>query len=626
MNYEQLGTSILKAVGGKSNVSGFTHCATRLRFTLKDEGKADEQTIKQLDGVLGVAKSGGQFQVIIGNAVPKVFKEINAQLGTLSGGSTPTAKKKIIDRIFDFIPAIFTPILPAIIGAGLIKSVLALAVLFGINTEGNLYYFINFIGDAPLFFLPVMLAFTTAKKLGVNQFIAVAIAGAMLHPDYRALVTDAFNLNFVSVSGVPVTLASYNASVIPVILMVFALKYFDQLLDKIIPQMLQFFFKPLLSILVVSAITFTILGPLGFVTGIGISTALSTIEGYAGWLVPTIIGIIFPLMVTTGMHYGLVPFMMQSIATSGYETIAGPGNLPSNIAQGAASLAVAFRTKNKELRKTGLTTGTTALLGVTEPALFAVTLKYKKVLTSVMIGGGLGGFYAGITGVKCFSFCSPGLLSLVAYIGPNGWGNVIHASISMVIGFVTTFAAVWFWGYKDILDEDQEVASNEAEVFSPLDGTVMELTEVPDEIFSTGMLGKGFAVVPSNGQVTAPVSGKVINIFPTKHAIGLLSDQGVEILIHIGLDTVNLGGQGFHTKVQVDDQIEMGDLLVEVDLDMIQQAGFNPITMIVITNSDQFPEIHLLVDQATVSRGGKVAQLTKKASEAHAQHTTPAIS
>ncbi|GCF95492.1 hypothetical protein NRIC_33830 [Enterococcus florum] len=253
MNYEQLGTTILGKVGGQNNVVGFTHCATRLRFTLRDESLADEKGLKQITGVLGVAKSGGQFQVIIGNEVPNVYKVIHAKLGNGTSDSSESApKKRMIDRIFDFIPAIFTPILPAIIGAGLIKSVLALAVLFGINTEGNFYYFVNFIGDAPLFFLPVMLAFTTAKKLDVNQFIAVAIAGAMLHPDYRALVTDAFNLNFVSVSGVPVTLASYNASVIPVILMVFALKYFDVLLDKVIPNMLKFFFKPLLSILVIS--------------------------------------------------------------------------------------------------------------------------------------------------------------------------------------------------------------------------------------------------------------------------------------------------------------------------------------------------------------------------------------
>lgn len=504
---------------------------------------------------------------------------------------------------------------------------MALAVLLGINTEGNVYYFINFIGDAPLFFLPVMLAFTAAKKLEVNQFIAVAIAGAMLHPDYRALVTDAFNLNFVNVGGVPVTLASYNASVIPVILMVFALKYCDLALNKIIPKMLQFFFKPLLNILIVSAITFVILGPLGFVTGIGISTVLNTIEGYAGWLVPTIIGFIFPLMVTTGMHYGLVPFMLQSIASNGYETIAGPGNLPSNIAQGAASLAVALRTNNKELRKTGFTTGATALLGVTEPALFAVTLKYKKILASVMIGGGLGGFYAGITGVRCFSFCSPGLLSLVAYIGPNGWMNLINASISMVIGFVATFAIVWVWGYKDILvDEDGTTSGDEVEVFSPLEGSAVSLYKVPDEIFSTGMLGEGFAVIPTSGIVSSPVSGKVLNIFPSKHAIGLMSDQGVEVLIHIGLDTVNLNGEGFDTKVNVGDKVTVKDTLLTFDLPHIQKAGYNPITMVIITNSKEFNKFEFSNLETNVNQGTKIIEAqVEKESEINAT-VSPAIS
>lgn len=462
MDYQKLAEQIVRQIGGQGNIVSLTHCATRLRFNLHDEAIADEAGLKSEKGVMGIAKSGGQYQIIIGKEVPKVYVAIQKLIqggGGTAGASiaaNPAANKKTpVGTIFDFVSAVFTPVLPAIIGAGLIKSVLALAVLLGIDSSGNTYYFINFIGDAPLYFLPIMLAFTGAKKLNCNQFIAVAIAGAMLHPSYAVLITDAFNLNYTSFLGLPVTLATYSGSVIPVLLMVIALSFVDRMLDRIIPKMLKFFFKPLLNILIVSTLTFVVLGPLGFVVGVGISSGLNIINTYAGWLVPTITGAIFPLMVTAGMHYGLVPFMMQSITAHGFETIAGPGNLPSNIAQGAASLGVALRTRNKELKQTAMTTGVTALLGITEPALFAVTLKFKKVLACVMIGGGCGGFYAGIMGVKCFSFCSPGLLSLVAYIGPDGWSNVIHASISMVVGFVVTFVLVWVWGHKDV---DQQAA------------------------------------------------------------------------------------------------------------------------------------------------------------------------
>ena len=330
MDFEKLAETLVSLVGGAGNISNLTHCATRLRFTLKDESKAQEEQIKKTKGVLGVAKSGGQFQIIIGQRVPEA-------------------------------------------------------------------------------------------------------------------------------------LATYSSTVIPVILMSISLKYIDGFLDKVIPKIVKFFFKPVLTLLIAGLLTFIVLGPIGFVVGVGISTALNTLSTHVGWLVPVIIGGVFPLMVTTGMHYGIVPFMFQSIAAVGYEQICCPGNLPSNIAQGAASLAVGFRTKKSELKQLALTSGVTALLGTTEPALFGVTLRYKKVLSCVMIGGAVGGLYAGITGVKCFSFCSPGLLALVAFIGPDGFTNIINACISMVIAFIVTFALVWLYGCKDVAKQEAEEEAEAAE-------------------------------------------------------------------------------------------------------------------------------------------------------------------
>lgn len=606
MDFKSVAGEIIEKIGGEENIAGLTHCATRLRFTLKDDGAADENGTKNIRGVLGVARSGGQFQVIIGNEVPKVYAAIIENVH-LADTKEQGAKKqeKISEKIFDFIASIFTPVLPAIIGAGLVKSVLALAVLLGLNDQSNTYYFINLIGDAPLYFLPIMLAVTASKKLGCNPYMAVAVTGALLHPNYTALITDAYEIHFSSMFGIPVTLASYQSSVIPVILMVFLLKYVDQLLERVIPKMVKFFFKPLLTLLIVASVTFIVLGPIGFVVGTAISTGLNFLSEYAGWLVPMIIGGIFPLMVTTGMHYGIVPFMLQSIASQGFEQICGPGNLPSNVAQGAASLAVACRTKKTELKQVAFTSGITAVLGVTEPALFSVTLKHKKVLACVMAGGACGGLYSGLMGVKCFSFCSPGLLSMVAFVGPKGWGNLIHACIAMLIGFVVTFILVWMWGYQEETEPQEELV-----LTSPVTGEAVLLSQVPDPTFAEEILGKGVAVKPSDKRFYAPLDGTVSTVFPTGHAIGITGDNGIEMLIHIGLDTVQLGGKGFHVFVKEGQQVKRGELLVECDLALLCEKGFQTITPVLVTNADDFSSVNVL-KQGIVNMGEQIVEVER---------------
>ena len=623
MDFEKLAETLVSLVGGAGNISNLTHCATRLRFTLKDESKAQEEQIKKTKGVLGVAKSVGQFQIIIGQRVPEAYKAIEKHLGGAVGGADeegPKEKKKISEVIFDFVASIFTPILPAIIGAGLIKSFLSLAVLLGMDAEGSTYLFINVLGDVPLYFLPLLLAVTCSKKLNTNTFLNVALAGALVHPNYTALLTDAFNIHFSSVFGIPVTLATYSSTVIPVILMSISLKYIDGFLDKVIPKIVKFFFKPVLTLLIAGLLTFIVLGPIGFVVGVGISTALNTLSTHVGWLVPVIIGGVFPLMVTTGMHYGIVPFMLQSIAAVGYEQICCPGNLPSNIAQGAASLAVGFRTKKSELKQLALTSGVTALLGTTEPALFGVTLRYKKVLSCVMIGGAVGGLYAGIKGVKCFSFCSPGLLALVAFIGPDGFTNIINACISMVIAFIVTFALVWLYGYKDVAKQeaeeeaeaaetaaeipaDSETAGEKEEIVSIADGNVIPLSEVPDPTFTGEILGKGAAVQLESDEIYSPVNGTIASVFPTKHAIGLLSDDGVEVLIHVGIDAVQLEGKHYDVKVETGQKVKKGDLLLVCDRAAIEKEGYKTVTPMIISNTADFSDVEMIT-------GGKVKKGT----------------
>lgn len=609
MDFQKLAQEILGNIGGEQNISILTHCATRLRFNLHDSTKVNESALKETEGILGVVNNSSQFQLIIGSEVSKAYEalmhSVNLDSDIIEG---PKSKEKtgLITKLLDVIAGVFTPILPAIIGAGLIKSVLAIAVLCGIDTNGQTYYFLNFIGDAPLYFLPVMLAFTAAAKFKCNQFIAVAIAGAMIHPSYTALVTDQFNIHFTSFLGIPVTLATYSSSVIPILLTVWILSYVDRFLEKHLPKMIKFFLKPLLCILLVAPLAFIILGPIGFVAGTGISTGLNSLNSFAPWLVPTIIGTIFPLMVTTGMHYGLVPFMIQSYATIGYETIAGPGNLASNTAQGAAALCVAIKTKNRNIKQVAFSSGITAVLGITEPALFGVTLKIKRALYAVMIGGGVGGFYSGITGVKGYAFSSPGLLSLPAFIGPDGWTNLIHACISMIIAFLVTFIVLWFWGFEDIpsdqdrnFNEKTELKLSELPVpnetiKSPINGEIINLKDVNDPTFAQEMLGKGLAIEPSEGRVVSPINGVVTVLFPTKHAIGLTSDKGTELLIHVGLNTVNLQGKYFTSYIKEGDRVTVGQPLVEFNLDQIKKEGYETVTPIIITNSNQYKEINNL--------------------------------
>ena len=557
---------------------------------------------------MGVSVNGGQYQIIIGNTVPKVFAAIMEQ-SNLNGGETGMStkqKRKMGEVIMEFTSAVFSPILPALVGAGLINALLSLAVLLGMSNESSLYYFISIIGNAPLYFIPILLAYTASKRAGVNSFLAVALAGAMLHPNYIALLPEGISsLTTTSVVGIPVTLANYSSSVIPALLMVGALYYVDKFLDKVIPALVKFFVKPVLDLVIVGFLTFVVLGPVGYLAGAALCNGLNAIDAHVGWLVPTLIGTLTPLMVLTGMHNGLGPFMLQSFADRGYEKLAGPGQLPSNVAQGAAALAVAIRTKkNKEFKQMSFSAGLTAVLGITEPAMFGVTLKVKKVLPCVMIGGGIGGFYAGITGLKCYSFCAAGLLALPAFVSPDGWGNLVNAVITLLLGFGVTFALVFFQNLNgDEEEADKSGADSEAEekdqtadqadvqVMAPISGTVKAVTECEDEVFASEALGKGVVIEPEEGKVYAPCDGEISAFFETKHAIGITAVNGMELLIHVGMNTVTLNGEGFTTHAKTGDKIRKGQLLLEFDMDFIRSKGLPVSTPVVIANLDDGKEI-----------------------------------
>lgn len=449
MEVKKVAQEILREVGGESNIQNLTHCVTRLRFNLKSMDGIDENKIKDINGVVNVVNKGGQFQVIIGSEVVRVYGEL-IKLGNFNDNKEDISdgeKKGLVNRILDTIAGIFSPIMPIIAGAGMIKALLSiLTLVHAIDTSGNLYYFLKFIADASYYFLPIILAASAAKKFQCNQQMAMLMGAILLHPNFSALKDTA---ETVFVLGLPVRIVTYSSSVIPIILIVFVLSFVEKFVEKITPPVIKFIVRPLLTILIMAPIALVVLGPLGSIIGDGLVSVLLSIEKIAPWILPTVIGAFMPFLVMTGMHYSLLPAYVNSLSVLGYETIIGPGNLPSNIAQGAAALCVAIKTKNKEFRQLSISGGITALLGITEPALFGVNLRLKKPLIATTIGGGLGGLYAGITGVQRYGGGGAGLAAIGLYVGEDS-SNVINALISVVIAFVVTFAIQWYIGFEDV--------------------------------------------------------------------------------------------------------------------------------------------------------------------------------
>lgn len=618
-DYKELASSIIDLVGGEKNVSAVTHCATRLRFNLHDESKAMTEQLKNTKGVMGVVNKGGQYQVVIGSDVQSVYREI-LQMGSFEdghAGGEEDAKGPVV-KVLDTIAGIFTPIIPAITGAGMLKAVMALLVTFHvISPESESYQFLNFFADAAFYFLPILIANSAAKKFRCNPYMAMSIGGVLLHPNFSNMVNMAKEagggLKFI---GLPVSLVSYSSSVIPIILAIWFMSFIEPLADKVSPKPVKFFTKPLLTLVITAPVTLIVIGPLGNIIGDGIATGINFLNAYASWLVPLIVGTLTPLMVMTGMHYGLIPIGINNIATAGFDTVVGPGMLGSNIAQGGASLAVAARTRNSEVRQLATSAGITAVCGITEPAMYGISLRFKRPLIAAMVGGGVSGLFLGITGVGRYTSGSPGLLALPGYIGTEGFRNITFACIGAAIAFVVSFLVSFVLGIDDPPEEasveqmegngartteDRERA--ESTVYAPLKGKTVALREVNDPTFAEEILGKGVAVIPEEGRVYSPVRGVIAALFDTKHAIAIRSEDGVEILIHVGLDTVKLNGKYFEAHVEAGQEVEKGQLLLEFDLNAIKSKGYDVITPVIISNGADYTDIEVVTEDGRTEAG-----------------------
>ncbi|WPC38669.1 PTS transporter subunit EIIC [Brachyspira hyodysenteriae] len=446
INYEELGGIILPYIGGKENIHKLTHCATRLRFELKNRDIVDVDSIKALDGVIDVVEGGGQFQIIIGMNVQTVYKSLNRVLGASNdsvntSSSEKPAKKSLLERFMNTISTIFTPMIPAITGAGMIKAILAILVLTkAIDTNGHTYYILNMISDAAFYFLPMLLAYGAALKFECNPILSITLVGVLLHPSWIALVNGN---EAASLFAIKLTLVDYSGSVLPIIITVWIQSFIEKYADKYSPEMIKFFTKPLITILLTGILALLFIGPLGSKLNDIVASFANILNDKVSWLIPLLMGALQPVMLLTGTAWSLTPIATMQIAKNGYEQVNGPGMLASNIAQGGATLAVALKAKDKELKQLAASTGFTALLGITEPSLFGVTVKLKTPLIAAMIGGGVGGIYAGLSGLVRYAFVSPGLTALPVFIGENPM-NIVHAIITCVISFAVGFIVSFF--------------------------------------------------------------------------------------------------------------------------------------------------------------------------------------
>ena len=602
-DFKKLASSVVDAVGGVGNVTNLTHCMTRLRFILKDEAKASDETVKNIPGVMGLVKQGGQYQIIIGNNVAAAYKEILA-LG-VDGGATVDASeqpkqkwtlKRFGMTILDAIIGTMTPLIPAIIGGSMVKLLAMLLLMTGVVGETNsTYVLLNTIGDAAFFFLPILVAVSASKKFGTNTYLAVAIAGLMVHPVFMDLMAKAAEGQAVTLAMLPITSVKYTYTIIPAIVMSWLLRYIEAGVDRITPLVTKNFLKPMLILLVGAVIAISIVGPAGVWLGNGISAVVYGIHGKLGWLAVAIVGAIWPLLVMTGMHRVFTPTIVTTIAETGSEAMVMPSEIGANMSLGGVSLAVAFKTKNRELRQTALAAASSALIaGITEPALYGVAIRLKRPMIASVITGFIAGAVAGLAGLASHSMAAPGLFTSVQFIDKDNPTSILWIAAVMAISVVVSFALTLILGFEDIPVEEDEadmVTPASVKLMAPMKGAVMGLHDVADEVFSKGLLGKGMAIEPVDGKVVSPIAGTVTTVFPTKHAIGLTDDHGMEVLIHVGLDTVSLNGEPFEALVAAGDRVEVGTELLQADLDAIKAAGLPTTTVVVITNTDEFKDV-----------------------------------
>ena len=621
--YETLAKEILNYVGGKDNVNSLTHCITRLRFKLKDASIAQDEALKNLEGVVTVMKSAGQYQVVIGNQVQDVYEQLVPLLHAEQPQTVQGAEKeKLLDRFVDIISGIFQPILGIMAACGMIKGLNMLFMTLGLyaETSGG-YMIINAIGDALFTFLPLFLGYTSARKFGLKPMVGLVIGGIMCYPGIQSSAlsgslkplytmfegTMFASPVYIDFFGIPVISMDYTSTVIPVIFIVYFASKCEKLFSKFVPDLVKFFFVPMLTLLVALPVGFLLIGPVATFGSKIIAETIISIRNVSPMLAGGLVGLTWQILVIFGLHWGFIPVYINNIVTNGYDNVMMPF-FACTFATSAVILVIMLKTRDRKMKELCLPNFISGIFGVTEPGIYGIQLPLKKPFIISCIAGGIGGAFYGFCNFRKFSMGGMGIFEFPAMMEPDGsWGNLLVAVSGVLLTMiVAVILMLLFYREKEagqsdktILDtkEDEESVEDtpalleDIVICSPLKGDVLELAQVEDAAFSAGILGKGCAIIPAEGEVYAPVDGILTTLFPTKHALGITSDDGVEVLIHIGLNTVQLNGEGFTAHVQQGARVSRGQHLLSFDLADLKDKGYCLQTPVIITNTNNYLEI-----------------------------------
>ncbi len=619
MDYQKSAKQIIEHLGGENNIDSLFHCITRLRFYLKDNGKVDRSALENLDCVMGVNLSGDQFQIIIGNKVTQICSAIQAELPHLKKSddakeSEGKEKKRRnpVSSALEIISGIFSPIIPAIAGAGIMKGLLSLFISFGwVANTNQTYLILSAISDGVFYFMPIVIAYSSGLKFGANPYLSVALAATLFHPTLVTLLKSGDPVTFFDI---PVSAVSYAGSVIPIILSIWLLSYVEGFFNRVIPSAVKTMFVPLISLLIVAPVMLIFIGPAGITVGNALSGGIIWLVENMGPLAGVIVGGTLSLMIITGMHYVLVPIIINNISKLGYD----PFKIimyVANFGQAGAAFGVFLRSRNKKTKSLAISTSFSALMGVTEPAMYGINIRFKRPFAAALIGGACGGGVALFFGVKAYAYALSGLPGLPALVGPTfGW-----ALLSLAVAFSVATTATLLLGFEEKVDGEAAKAmpekpsssspeatlqagvsnvsiSQDERLFAPINGSLIPLSEVSDPVFADEVFGKGIAIYPSEGTLISPVNGKVGSVFATHHAITLESDSGAEILIHIGIDTVKLKGLHFTRLIEDGQEVKVGDPLIRFDLDALIKSDIDPSVIIIVTNTERYGDISLVAN------------------------------
>lgn len=598
-NYDQLAKEIIFLIGGENNIINLTHCVTRLRFKLKDETKIDENSLSKLKGVISIVKGNGQFQVVVGNAVEDIFNTIQ---GLYLIGETEAKEEKksgtLFTRTLNMMSAILNPIVIALAGAGMIKALLViLTTTLGIlDTSGGTYKILAAAGNSVFYFLPLFLAYSSAKAFKCNPYIALAIVATLMEPNFTKLMSKPGDIT--SFLGIPVVLIGYSGSLVPAIVSILIYSKLEKILKKFIPKNIELFALSFVALLIMVPLTVIVIGPIGVYLADQVGNLVNFLSVKNGLLTGAVIGAGWTFLVMLGVQWGVVPIMINNISTYGYDVIR-PMIAAATFASAGAAFGVFLKAKNKENRAYALSATIPALLGgITEPIVYGISLKYKKPFIAQVIGGAIAGGFMGMMHTKAIVYVFPALTTLPAFLGET----FIYYVIGITLAFVITAVITYFLGIDEkndieIHEKNSSNTENEAEdiiIKSCIEGEVIELSKVKDEAFASGSIGKGVGIIPQKGVLYAPADGEISTVFVTGHAVGMVTDKEAEILMHIGINTVEMNGEGFIKKVKDGQKVKAGDILIEFDMEKIKRAGYNTTTMMVISNSEEYSDIEVL--------------------------------